>query len=421
MGSRIMIRVTFLKPVLLGVFIGLAHTSLPAADWLQWRGPARDGTVRGITLPGRLQGEALKQAWRVELQPGYSGPIVAGGKVFTTETEDRTSEIVRALEIGTGKEVWRVSWPGAMSVPFFAKANGDWIRATPACDGERLYVAGMCDVLVCLDVSSGKELWRFDFAKELQTPLPSFGFVSSPLLEGDGVIVQAGAGTCKLDKRSGKLLWRSLKDDGGMSGSAFASPVIGTLGGKRQLLVQSRTHLAGLSLDTGKELWTQPVEAFRGMNILTPTVHDGGLFTSTYGGETALFQVAGEKAAFNVSKKWALKLQGYMTSPVILDGMAIELTRDQRLAAVDLANGAKLWEIKDKFGKYWSMVTDGKKVLALDQKGELLLFQPSRSDWNLIDRVKVSDAESWAHLAVTNGTIWVRDLKGLTAWKWSQP
>jgi outer membrane protein assembly factor BamB len=157
------------------------------------------------------------------------------------------------------------------------------------------------------------------------------------------------------------------------------------------------------------------------MNILTPTVHDGGLFTSTYGGETALFQVAGEKAAFNVSKKWALKLQGYMTSPVILDGMAIELTRDQRLAAVDLANGAKLWEIKDKFGKYWSMVTDGKKVLALDQKGELLLFQPSRSDWNLIDRVKVSDAESWAHLAVTNGTIWVRDLNGLTAWKWSQP
>jgi outer membrane protein assembly factor BamB len=410
-----------LKPVLFFVSLGLALSSLRAEDWPQWRGPARDGTVRGVALPDRLQGGALQQSWRVELAPGYSGPVIAGGKVFTTETENRETEIVRALEIGTGKEVWRASWPGAMSVPFFAKANGDWIRATPACDGERLYVAGMCDVLVCLDAASGRELWRFDFVKELQTPLPAFGFASSPLLDGDAVIVQAGAGTCKLDKRSGRLLWRSLLDQGGMSGSAFASPVIATLGGRRQLLVQSRTHLAGLSLDTGKELWSQPVEAFRGMNILTPTVHDGAVFTSTYGGETALFQVAGEKEAFSVSKKWALKLQGYMTSPVILDGMAVELNRDQRLVAVDLSNGSKLWEIKDKFGKYWSLVTDGKKVLALDQKGELLLFQPSRSDWNLIDRFKVAEAEAWAHLAVTNGQIWVRDLNGLTVWKWSQP
>ncbi|MBL9116728.1 MAG: PQQ-binding-like beta-propeller repeat protein [Verrucomicrobiaceae bacterium] len=416
-----MSRVAFPLPVVLFVLVGIAASSLRAADWLQWRGPARDGSVRGVVLPDRLQGEALKQAWRVDLAPGYSGPIVAGNKVFTTETESRATEIVRALDVSTGKEVWRASWSGAMTVPFFAKANGDWIRATPACDGERLYVAGMCDVLVCLDVNTGKELWRYDFVKELKTPLPAFGFASSPLLEGDAVIVQAGAGTCKLDKISGKLLWRSLTDEGGMSGSAFGSPVIATLGGKQQLLVQSRTHLAGLSLDKGKELWSQPVEAFRGMNILTPTVHEGDVFTSTYGGETAMFQIAADKGTLSASKKWALKLQGYMTSPVIVDGMAIELTRDQRLVAVDLSNGAKLWEIKDKFGKYWSMVTDGKKVLALDQKGELLLFQPSRTDWNLIDRIKVTEAESWAHLAITNGQIWVRDLSGLTAWKFGQP
>lgn len=414
-------RTTIRETILPAVFIGMSLASARAADWLQWRGPARDGIVSGVALPDRLQGGVLKQAWRVELSPGYSGPVIAGNKVFTTETENRETEIVRALDVSTGKELWRASWPGAMTVPFFAKANGDWIRATPASDGERLYVAGMCDVLICLEVESGKELWRFDFVKELQTPLPAFGFASSPLLDGDSVFVQAGAGTCKLDKRSGKLLWRSLTDQGGMFGSAFASPVVATLGGTRQLVVLSRTHLAGLSLDNGTELWSQPVEAFRGMNILTPAVHEGGIFTSTYGGETTLFQVEGDKGTFNVNRKWSLKQQGYMTSPVIVDGMAIELTREQRLMAVDLANGAKLWEIKDKFGKYWSMVTDGKKVLALDEKGELLLFQPSRTDWNLIDRFKVSEAETWAHLALTDGLLWVRDLKGLTAWNWGQP
>ncbi len=134
-----------------------------------------------------------------------------------------------------------------------------------------------------------------------------------------------------------------------------------------------------------------------------------------------MFEGSSAADSFDVKKKWALKLQGYMTSPVILDGMGIELNRDQRLVAVDLADGTKLWEIKDKFGKYWSLATDGTKVLALDQKGELLLFQPTRGDWNLIDRVKVSKEETWAHLALVDGMIYIRTLKGLTAWAWQKP
>ena len=77
--------------------------------------------------------------------------------MFTTETKDKKFEVVTAFDRKTGKELWRAQWEGAMTVPFFAKANGDWIRATPACDGESLFVAGMRDVLVCLDAQTGKE------------------------------------------------------------------------------------------------------------------------------------------------------------------------------------------------------------------------------------------------------------------------
>jgi outer membrane protein assembly factor BamB len=203
-----------------------------------------------------------------------------------------------------------------------------------------------------------------------------------------------------------------------MFGSAFSSPVMAKLGGKTQVVVQTRAQLAGLDFASGKELWKQPVEAFRGMNILTPAVHGNGIFTSTYGGETALFEIANAGEGFKVSKEWGLRLQGYMTSPVFLNGMAIELNRDQRLVAVDLETGEKLWEVKDKFGKYWSLVTDGTRVLGLDQKGDLLLFQPTRDAWNLIDRVEVTDEESWAHVAVVDGILYVRALEGITAWKW---
>jgi outer membrane protein assembly factor BamB len=134
-----------------------------------------------------------------------------------------------------------------------------------------------------------------------------------------------------------------------------------------------------------------------------------------------MFAIGKEGDGFKVGEQWTLKEQGYMTSPVILDGVGYEVNRDQRLIAVDLATGSKLWEVKDKFGKYWSLVTDGKKILALDQKGELLLFQPTREGWNVLDRVEVSKEESWAHLAVSDGQVFIRDLKGMTVWQWSEP
>ena len=161
---------------------------------------------------------------------------------------------------------------GAMSVPFMAKRNGDWIRSTPAYDGESLYVAGMRDVLVCLDAKTGKQRWRVDFVEQFKTPLPDFGFVCSPLVVGDFVYVQAGAGFCKLDKQTGRVRWRVLTDAGGMFGSAFSSPIYATLGGKPQLVVQTRMKLAGIEPESGKMLWSQDIPAMLGMNIVTPTV-----------------------------------------------------------------------------------------------------------------------------------------------------
>jgi len=134
---------------------------------------------------------------------------VAADRVFVAETKEQKLEIVRALDRETGRELWSAQWPGAMSVPFMAKRNGDWIRSTPAYDGQSVYVAGMRDVLVCLDAETGKERWRVDFVEQFQTPLPAFGFVCSPLVAGEHVYVQAAAGFCKLDKRSG---WISGRD-----------------------------------------------------------------------------------------------------------------------------------------------------------------------------------------------------------------
>ena len=414
-ASRAAYRIPFMKSLLLA--LGFV-TSLSAADWNQWRGPTRDGQITSDVWPASLKEDKLKQRWKVNLSPSYSGPIVSGDLVFTTETEEKETEIVRAFNRATGQEVWKQSWPGAMAVPFFAKANGDWIRATPACDGSSLYVAGIRDVLVCLNAANGEVRWRVDFVEQFKSAVPAFGFVSSPLVDGDAVYVQAGSAVVKLNKNTGKVLWRSLEDGGGMSGSAFSSPVISEIRGVRQVIVQTREKLAGLRLNDGKVLWEQPVEAFRGMNILTPVVYGDSVFTSTYGGTTTLFNISSDEGALRPSPAWSIKVQGYMCTPVVVNGVAYEHTKNQRILAVDLKTGKELWTSKESFGKYWSLVANGDRILALDQRGSLYLLKANPAQFELIDQRKISEQETWAHLAVIGNEIYIRQLDALVAWSW---
>ena len=397
--------------------IGNTVTSVQAT-WPQWRGPSRDGQIAAPTAwPGSLAGEALVQTWRVPLGPGYSGPIVSDSLVFTTETKDKKIEIVRALDRKTGEQRWEASWDGAFSVPFFAKPNGDWVRSTPAFDGESLFVAGMREVLVCLDARTGETRWQVDFVKELGSPVPSFGFVCSPLVDGSHVYVQAGAALCKLDKRTGKILWLSLKDEGGMMGSAFSSPLLAEVAGRRQLLVQTRERLASVDPESGDELWSQTIPAFRGMNILTPTVSGDSIFTSSYGGKSLLFQLKNDAGSLSSAEAWTNKVTGYMSSPVVIGGHVYLHLQNQRFTCIELATGKSCWTTTP-FGKYWSLVANGDRILALDERGELLLIRANPEKFEQLDSRKISDDPTWAHLAVCGDEVFVRELNAMTVYRW---
>lgn len=397
-----------------------AQPAAPPPDWPQWRGPTRDGQVKGQPWPSNLRESALRPLWRKELGPSYSGPIVGGGRVYVTETVEAKTERVRALAWQDGSELWQASWEGALSVPFFAKSNGDWIRSTPAYDGEHLYVGGMRDVLVCLEAATGAEKWRLDFPAALHAPLPGFGLVCSPLVEGEHVFVQAGAAVVKLDKRTGKVLWRVLSDGGGMWGSAFSSPVLAELAGRRQLLVQTREKLAGLDPEDGKELWSQAIPAFRGMNILTPVVAGDLVFTSTYGGKTAGYRVAMREGVWRAEQVWTHKAQGYMSTPVVVDGVAYHHLRSQRLMALNLADGAERWTSAESYGKYWSMVAQADRILGLDERGWLFLLKAAPDQMRVLDSRKMADAETWAHLAVSGDRLFIRELRAIAAWQWRE-
>jgi outer membrane protein assembly factor BamB len=397
----------------------LSSAMAASEPWKQWRGPSRDGLVRGARWPESISTNHLKVRWRVELGPSYSGPIFWGDRTYTTETANKKLEVVKCFDLSTGKQLWTQSWEGAVSVPFFAKSNGDWIRSTPSTDGERVYVGGMRDVVVCLEAATGKVLWRYDFVQELKTAVPDFGMVCSPLVEGDSVYVQAGGGMACLDRLTGKLRWRALQDGGGMNGSAFSSPVSAELLGRRQILVQGREKLSGLDPADGTVLWSQPVEAFRGMNILTPIVYGNQLFTSTYGGKTTLYQLAKEHDGWAVSNLWTLKTQGYMSSPVIIGEVAYHHLKSERMTAINLKTGKELWTTAESFGKYMSEVAQGDRILGLDQRGWLYLIRANPEKFDLIEKRRLTESETWAHLAVGENLLLVRELHALAAYDWN--
>lgn len=397
--------------------IGVASA---APDWNQWRGPTRDGMIHqdAKAWPERLQAENLTKRWEVDLAEGYSSPIIVGDRVITVETQDKKNEVARAFDRKSGKALWEHSWEGSMKVPFYAAKNGSWVRSTPASDGKVIYVGGMLDVLTAIDVESGKELWRRDFPGEEESKRPQFGFVCSPMLDEDSIYVQAGSALRKVRKSDGETVWKTLEDERAMFGSAFSSPSRATLGGKDQILVQTRMALGGVNPKDGKVLWSAPVKAFRGMNILTPTVMGEHLFTASYGGGSFWYELVEKEGDFAIETKWTDKVEGYMSSPIVIDGKVYLHGRDKRFHCIDPAAGKVLWATEEKFGSYWSMVANGSRILALDDRGELLLIEADPKKFRVIDRMKVSDQPTWAHLAVCGDEIFIRDLYGLTAYLW---
>jgi len=170
-------------------------------------------------------------------------------------------------------------------------------------------------------------------------------------------------------------------------------------------------------------LWSHPVPSYRGMNILTPTVVGDAVFTSSYQNRSWLYSVAkaaGTGGTFDVQESWSNNAQGYMSTPVIIDGHAYLHMGNQRFTCIDLKTGTRVWN-SDSFGKYASLVAQGDRILALDERGILLLIKADPKGFQLLDQRKVAAEDTWAHLVVCGEEVFVRELRAMSAFRWQSP
>ena len=386
-------------------------------SWPQWRGPTRDGKVTGAPWPTTLQGAHLNELWRIELGPSFSGPVVSKDKVFVTETTEKKYEVVRALHPKTGKEIWRARWESAMKVAEIGTSMGSWIRATPTYDSGDLFVAGMRDVLVCLDAETGAVRWRADFHARYGTPVPELGLVSSPLVVGDGAYVQAADSLVRVDRKTGKSAWRSLlRSDVGQG--AYSSPAFAVIHGRPQLLVADIDDIAGVDPPTGKVLWKRTLDSYDQGCILAPVAYRGGIFMSTRTSRTGYYPLLNKEGQFTIGDGWKNKLVVYMSHPVVIGDHAYMHLKNGRMASVDLRSGGENWVSTRRFGKYCSMICREDRILALTNEGQLLLIHARPDRFVLVDSRTISAAETWGHLAMAGKQIYVRERDAIVAYRW---
>ncbi|MFN0130758.1 MAG: PQQ-binding-like beta-propeller repeat protein [Verrucomicrobiales bacterium] len=138
-----------------------------------------------------------------------------------------------------------------------------------------------------------------------------------------------------------------------MSSLSFSIPdtqvLVAKLGGREQLVVQSREKLAGLDPASGSVLWESAIPSFRGMNILTPVVYRDGVFTSTCGGRSLRLRITGENGAFQASEVWSQNEQGYMSTPVVIVDHAYHHLRSQRRGNLGAPGGRRQRPVHPRF------------------------------------------------------------------------
>lgn len=220
------------------------------AGWFQLRGPNRDGKSTDTGLVREWGPAGPREVWRVPVGPGFSPISIVGERVYSMAS-DETTEYALCLDASSGETVWRVPMG-----PLFKDSNGDGPRSPPTVDGDRVYVLGSRGRLASLNRITGEAEWQLEFLETFDSELPTWGFSTAPLVDGELLIMEVGGSGSKsvaaLENQTGKIRWTAQE-----SNLVYSSPILIDLDGKRQYVFLLQDELVALSR-SGEELWSIP-------------------------------------------------------------------------------------------------------------------------------------------------------------------
>lgn len=380
---------------------------LGAADWPQYRGPHRDGRSGETGLLREWPDNGPAVLWRASVGEGYSGIAVARGRVLTLFGIG-SDEFAAAFDARTGAELWRVRTDRNRR-----DGQGNGPRATPTVDGGVAFVAGAFARLHALDTASGESRWTVDLRSELRAEIPQWGYSSSPLVEGDLLLVEvggSGAAFAALDKTTGRTVWRA-----GGHRLAYSSPLAITVAGSRQVLFFAADGLVAVSPDDGRELWSFPWTTSYDVNAAMPVFvpRDGVFISSGYDSGAALIRISAATGELSPTQVWRSRVMKNHFNTSVLVGDHLYGFDMNVLKCIDARSGVEAWRARG-FSKGSLLYADG-HLIVLGGDGALGLVEATPEGYRRRAEARVLDSRSWTMPSLADGVLYLRDFRELVA------
>jgi outer membrane protein assembly factor BamB len=388
----------------------MSGDGLWAQDWPQWRGVNRDGHATGFTAP-QAWPTNLTQQWQVKVGKGDASPILAGEKLYAFGRQE-ADEVVLCLDPASGKTIWEAKYPAGRVVTG-ASARHPGPRSTPVAAGGKVCTLGIGGVLSCFDAAKGGLLWRKQSTNDYLGASTRSDSAMSPLIVDGRCLVHVGGGTngavIAFELATGEPQWKWEGD-----APASSSPVIMTVGGKRQLVTLAAKHLVGLDLANGRLLWQVPFEAAQGNNA-TPLAEGAMVYYAGQGKGLCAAKIEPQGEGFTATPVWTnSQAGGRFTTPVLREGRLYGYNNGFFCASSQ--TGETLWKDDVRRGQSAALLDAGSVILALTLNGEWTAFKPSDKVYSELARIKVASTETWAHPVVAGNRIFIKDNEMLTRW-----
>ncbi|MCP3964268.1 MAG: PQQ-binding-like beta-propeller repeat protein [bacterium] len=374
-------------------------------DWPQFRGPDGTGISDQAGLLRSWPEGGPEVLWRRPLGEGFAGISVVGERLFTLWSVDG-KEVAGGFRVADGSELWRLE-VGEKFVDHW----GNGPRATPVVEGEVVYSLASGGGLFAVRAADGEVLFKVDLEARFGTPNrpvqfdegaptgavplgPYWGYCSSPLIEGNLLIVYTGAGDGKslvaLDKRTGETLWRRYDHL-----TSYTTPVAMTLAGQRQIVVAMSHEIVSVS-PSGEPLWRHPWARY---NVSQPVLlpPDRLFFSSANDIGALLLRVLRQGDGFEVEEVWREPRMrnnwqsslGYRDSILGFDNATLKLLA---------ADGATVWAHRG-LGKGTLVLADDLLFL-LGDRGRITL-----AEWSTERFVEAGSMQVLGGMTLTSPTV----------------
>ncbi len=337
-----------------------------------FRGPFGNGVFYQKGTPVSWDATSGKNViWKTPvLKKGYNSPVIWGDKLFLSGSDAKSREVY-CFDTKNGKLLWKQTVDkiqGSPATPPKVTEDTGLSASSLTTDGTRVFAIFATGDIICFD-PEGNRIW----ARNLGIPDNHYGHASSLVMWRDKIFVQYDTNKSRklmaLLTSNGKTAWETVRK-GKIS---WASPIIGEINGKFEVILSTDPMVAGYDTESGKELWS--VDCMSGEVGPSPAFGSGLVFAANeYAKLVAIDPVKNAKV-------W--ESDEYMpevASPVSANGLLFIATSYGVLACYDAKSGQKYWVKEDGTGYYSSPVIVDNKLYTFNTAGNMKVFEVAKTE-----------------------------------------